>query len=306
MKTPFHCMVLDLSRSTEPRAPMPRRLLGIEVTDARLARACGLGNIDPQHGFGGGSGRAAIEAAIDWPLPPPEASLITLRADADALGAMAILRLRAEGVDLSSVIRARIAFIACHDAFENGDWTEWLAQRGPLPQPATASDVTTAPLAYRALTALAQDRSMVVDQRVESIRHWLKTGALPQAAVDAAWTYAATLAAAWNRESVHIEAYGQGRIALVRGDVPGGLQLAYRVAPVVFAETRSHGARKVTIAQFSPGWADFGALQRRLSELEPGWGGSATILGSPLAEGTRLATGEILVALEQALGHRSA
>jgi len=296
---PFQCMVLT---GTDPAALGGARAagtLGVEVTDARLARALGLGNIDPQHGFGGGTGRAAIEAAIDWPLPAPDACLATLRADADALGAMAVLQLRALGVDLSPAIRSRIALIASHDCFENGDWSDWRDARGPLARPATYADVTAAPIAYRALTALAQGRSMGVDARVAGIRRWLATGALPVGACKAAWVRATALAEAWNRQSLTIETRADGRIALARGEAPGGLQLGYRFAPVVIAETRPEGARKVTIAQFSSGWVDLAGVRRRLDAREPGWGGSATILGSPLDDGSRLPLAEILVAVEE-------
>jgi hypothetical protein len=69
--------------------------LGIEVTRPDFAAQCGLGNIDPQHVEDGTS--SAIEAALEWPLPPEGAVLVTNRPDKDSLGAMAVLLARAEG-----------------------------------------------------------------------------------------------------------------------------------------------------------------------------------------------------------------
>ncbi|MDO8517939.1 MAG: hypothetical protein Q7S26_01430 [bacterium] len=71
--------------------------LGIEVTDPELARLCGFGNIDPQHGRGGAGKSSAIEQALGHPLPPDGAALVTIRPDKDSFGAMAVLMLRAEG-----------------------------------------------------------------------------------------------------------------------------------------------------------------------------------------------------------------
>ena len=69
--------------------------LGIEVTIGTLARRCELGHIDPQHRMGGKS--SAIEDSLEWPLPPHDSRLVTIRHDRDSIGAMAVLMLRAEG-----------------------------------------------------------------------------------------------------------------------------------------------------------------------------------------------------------------
>jgi len=101
----------------------PEKTLGIEITDPAVAAACGLGNIDPQHGHdrfkrdwtpdrsvAAEHPRAAIEAVYGcseliwsdyhtdcggWPvgwhhwLPPSDATLATTRPDVDSVGAMA-------------------------------------------------------------------------------------------------------------------------------------------------------------------------------------------------------------------------
>src|SRR5665213_1053865 len=128
--------------------------LGIEVTEPELAARCGLGVIDPQHGPAPGKG-AAIEAALDWPLPPAGARLVTIRPDADAVGAMAVLALRADGAVLGDEARARIALIARWDGFAQGPWRDFAAARGPLPRPAGTEDVRLFPALYAAMAAVA-------------------------------------------------------------------------------------------------------------------------------------------------------
>ena len=74
------------------------KTLGIEITIPCLAMRCGLGNIDPQHKENGES--SAIEEALTSPLPPKGSILVTIRADKDSIGAMAVFFLRAQGKDI--------------------------------------------------------------------------------------------------------------------------------------------------------------------------------------------------------------
>lgn len=97
----YRCAILKTDGSEEATkhndywlGPMT---LGIEVTQEVLAKRCGLGNIDPQHGKGSHS--SAAEAALTWPLPPNDARLVTVRNDKDAVTAIAILALRIEGFE---------------------------------------------------------------------------------------------------------------------------------------------------------------------------------------------------------------
>lgn len=119
--------------------------LGIEVTEADLARACVLGNIDPQHGFGNFSadGRALDELGL--PATAISIATITLgcepsrivfsRPDADSIGAAAVRALRYLAVTRADSYRAfhptaeefrdrlaRIRRIAQSDAFRGGAW----------------------------------------------------------------------------------------------------------------------------------------------------------------------------------------
>lgn len=51
---------------------------------------------------------------------------------------------------------------------------------------------------------------------------------------------------------------------------------------------------KWTIAQWQPGHADLRTVAEELAAAEPGWGGSATIVGSPRGRGSALPTARIL------------
>ena len=168
--------------------------LGIEVTIPALAARCGLGNLDPQHS-GGDASRAALEEALNWrtygpeaELPPDGATLATVRADLDAVGAMAVFSLRREvdwGEDeenplLESEFLGRIGMIAESDKFGRGCWP---GQR-PLPSgdnpwpEGSASAESSRPLA--AIAAAVMDFKVPLTDRVSVMERWLLTGEEPE------------------------------------------------------------------------------------------------------------------------------
>ena len=90
---------------------------------------------------------------------------------------------------------------------------------------------------------------------------------------------------AWNRAEISITATAHPRIILLRSRFPNALgAIGYRFAPVVVGESEMMWGRKLTVAQFEPGWLDMTALVACLNEMEPGWGGSGTIIGSPIGK----------------------
>lgn len=258
--------------------------LGIEVTELELAMACGLGNIDPQHGVasgGGGTMLAAIEAALECPLPPPGAMLVTIRPDADAFGAMAVLTHRALGRPIGATMRVRIGEVAREDAFRFGSWKQWRKANQPLPIPASLHDLSPTSSRSGALSRIAQNGSLDAAVRVQATLDWLAGGCLPVSQPNHPPEQEQLLIDSWNSGEICV-AQVHLSLAVIRSDFPQALRkLGYRHAPVVIAEGELEAGRKITIAQFEPGWIDLAELCSRLNALEPGWGGSPTIIGSP-------------------------
>ncbi|MGH7096307.1 MAG: hypothetical protein ACREE4_01455 [Stellaceae bacterium] len=278
--------------------------LGIEVTVPALAARCGLGNIDPQH-TGGGDPRAAIEACLDYePLPPAGACLVTIRPDLDAFGGMAVLELRARGIPLDPALRERVGTIAKQDRFAVGPWP------GSQPLPKTLRELlaletggeTLAPLA-----AAVADHALAVEPRVASVVHWLEHGELPATHLRAVEQRTARLLAAISSGDAQFDTIAEGRIALVRGSADGLLRLGYCLAPIVIALNPAFRFRggpahiKFTVAQYEQGYVDLAGVVRDLSAVEPGWGGSATIIGSPQGRSSRLPFDAVTAAVENRL-----
>lgn len=286
---------------------IPPITLGIEVTDAVLAARCDLGNIDPQHGYARGpaiAGRAAIDVALGWPLPVAGATLATIRADPDSIGAMAVLLLRAEGAAFNPPMLARVDRIARADCFDYGDWASW-ATAHPPPVAGQAllalSPQTPEFCALAACVGLFTDNLDGEDlpAAVAMMCDWLLTGALPLQGVDEVRRSDMAAAKAWAAGLIRVTAVCGGKVAHVVSDYRGAMALGYRLAPVVVAEGPMRGGRKITISQFERGHLDMAALARRLNAIEAGWGGSATVLGSPQNTPTSLKIGLIIGAIEE-------
>ena len=268
--------------------------LGIEVTVPALAARCGLGNIDPQHHPDGGA-TAAIEEALAWPLPPAGSNLVTIRPDADAAGAMAVLGLRGAGHALSPVSLCRIAAIARHDRFDRGPWP------GPRPLPPAIGELAAQFAAHGCsglISALAAQRHDL-DACVAVARRWILTGR-PGSAVPAR-AAAAILLRALAEERLRIAPANAGRVAVATGAVPGALTLAYRRAPVVLGIELDPeaGARRMVVAQWSEGHVDLRRVLKMVVAREPGWGGSPTIIGSPQGRRCQTTRDEMLAMLSQ-------
>lgn len=277
--------------------------LGIEVTEPALAARCGLGSIDPQHGPTPELGRAAIDVALDWPTPPPGSLLVTQKADSDALGAMAVLDLRQAGCPLCNEMLARVQQLSRWDRFDQGGWVEWQSFHPPLPHPAHALD-TGLPLAIRALRPLARDSAMPLAARVAAIGAWLQKGELPPGAKATSMVFEKDLLAQWNAGEISLHATEDFRLVRLRARDRAGLFLGYRQAPVVIAESTGHH-RRLAVGQFERGWIDMTRLLDELAALEPGWGGSATLIASPHGADTRLNSAEVEARALDCLGPKS-
>lgn len=311
-------------------------VLGIEVTNKKLAPQCLIGNIDPQHlvfhaetfDVGGGyyepshntciTGEAAIEFAsrlqpmpkhgwIPTMFPPSGATLVTIRADVDSIGSMAVLHLRAKGITLHQEAMDRIVMVATADKFTHGGWP------GPRPLPtrsnpwdeSLATAEASRPLA--AIAAAISDFRVPMADRVATMEKWLLTGEEPKQYRDSVEEERLTMITALETGLIKHETRSNGRIAVVESAHRAATSVGYAFAPVVVARNpafRLGGGEphvKFTICQFTGGFVNFESVLAELNELEPGWGGSPTIGGSPQGVSSSLTTDQVVEVVEKFL-----
>lgn len=279
---------------------------GVEVTVPELAARCVI-NIDPEH-TEGRTDYTAIESATDVSLPPPGAIIATVRPDLDSVGAMAILAIRRwMGDELRNDLWMRLDMIAEADAFQRGWWP------GPRALPskadlwpsgaASADDVRDlAPVA-----AAVNDYRLSLDLRVQIVDRWLTSGHEPdgyRALVDAERL---RMVAALESGEIGVMVHGSSVVS-VECSNRGATMIGYCLAPVVVARNPSFSFGvgpehvKYTICAFAPGHCDIAAATRELAELEPGWGGSPLIAGSPQGVSSALTLDQVVNVVRGHLG----
>lgn len=297
----FTCALLD-PRSIPAAAEANAMVLGpntfgIEVTIAALAAQCGLGNLDPQHS-GQNVDQAAIEAALTVELPIDGSVLVTVRADLDSVGTMAILAIRARDGQFSAGAVARIIKVANADKFARGGWV------GPKPLPtpenpwpeqnAGASD--TRDLA--AIAAAVADFKVGINERVTMMEQWLMTGEEPAAYREQVEKERRDMITAL--ESGAITHRTEGKIAIVVSTHRSATMVGYSLAPIVVAlnpEFSFQGGpkhAKFTVSQYEAGYLDLKAAFGELSRVEAGWGGSPTVGGSPQGVNSTLTMDQVV------------
>ena len=259
------------------------QVLGIEVTVPTLAAQCNLGNIDPQH-TGGNIDIAAIEAALTANIPPADATLVTVRADLDAVGAMVILQMRQEREEISPAMMERINQIAESDKFARGGWPGIKAlptRDNPWPiQSAGTEDSPT----LAAIAAAVADFKVSLESRVEMMKIYLTTGQEPMNYVERVEKERMDIIQAL--EDGTIEVCSDHQVATVVSTHRAATTIGYSQAPVVIAfnpamQGKDGPYAKYSICQFEAGYINLKAILEELNTLEAGWGGSPTIGGSP-------------------------
>lgn len=263
-------------------------VLGIEVTIPELANRCDLGNIDPQH-TDKNSNETAIEAAlkIDLINVPPDATFVTIRPDLDSVGAMLVLTLRSRGVEVDASYFPKVLeaarVISESDKFARGKWPG----RQPLPTPKDpwAGNVKESRLA--AVGACVSDFKLPIEERVKAMEEWMLRDKEPVGYREIVYNERKKLAEAIERGEIKIQTFESPTIVLVESVHRAATSIGYRLAPIVIAvnpEFKFQGGsshRKITIAQYEPGYVDLKSIWSELSKYEEGWGGSPCIGGSP-------------------------
>jgi hypothetical protein len=272
---------------------VPANTLGIEITTPAIAARCDRGNIDPQHGqmsepFPGAlttspvlDATAAIDAALDWPLPKEGfGQIATERPDLDSIGAMAVLALRRDRVELSSEAIYRIEAIAAADNFGKGKWAPAPLPTEAAPWPRGAACVAdTSSLAHIASICSPQGEQphYPIEFRVACVATWILGGDNPtyeqsEAAIGATlhqhlqpgyWPVgpgeaedmgiilkvllvaradvnARRADMARALEDGRISLHEEHGIAVVRGSHSGALGIGYCIAPCVVATNPEH------------------------------------------------------------------
>jgi len=292
---------------------------GIEVTIPALAEQC-EGNIDPQH-TDGNVNLCAIELAVTKQLPEEGSILATVRADLDSIGAMAVLSNRLEfGFDTERSMQDgidegyykgledflyRIDKIAESDKFAHGGYP------GPRPLPTHENPWADGSSELGAIAAAVADFKTPLADRVAVMGKWLVSGEEPTKYREQVEQDRLNLINALESGEIHVNVIsardGVSDIAIVECSHRAATTVGYLRAPVViacnpkFKQGPGEAYKKYTICQFEDKFVDIKAVREELNALEPGWGGSPTIIGSPQGVSSQLSIEDVATIVEKHL-----
>ena len=275
-------------------------VLGIEVTIPALAAQCTLGNVDPQH-TGGNASRAAIEDSLTVELPPTGTVLATIRPDLDAFGSMAILIMRAEGLQMSNDTLERVRRIAKSDTFSRGRWP------GIQLLPTMENAWPDGGNELAATKAAVLDHKLSAAERVSVVRRWIESGVEPAEYRTQVEAERQDLVRAVAEGELVFNIRSYGKLVVVESVHREARSIAYSQAPVVIAFNpglRFQGGepvRKFSVSQYESGHADIQAVPTDLLKMEPGWGGSPNIIGSPQGVSSILSVKQVIRVVERHL-----
>lgn len=294
---------------------------GVEVTVPKLAEQC-TENIDPQH-TDGNANLCAIEVAKYVTIPENSTTLATVRADLDSIGAMAVMEIR-ESIGFTDQSNAdyemlngfgfirglenleyRIDQVAKSDKFANGGYP------GSKPLPTVENPWPEGKSELNAIGAAVSDFRLTLAERVNMMVDWLSFGEEPTKYAEQVEKERLDLVDALEKGKIKYEVIadrdGGANVAVVETSHRAATMVGYSLAPVViaynaeFKQGPGEAYKKYTICQFENKFVDLAAVREELDELEPGWGGSPTIIGSPQGISSQLKIEDIAVIVERHL-----
>ena len=196
--------------------------------------------------------------------------MVTIRADLDSLGALAMLQLRGEGVPLTEGLRQRVSDVARADRFDKGPWPG----EQPLPETVVELQACLWDGDIPAMAALAGDIVETMEERMAAIKRWLAHAEVPEECADAQRQRAERLFTVLQEGRVKLFTAAESCIAVVESEVLGTFLFGYLKAPVVVAlnpalpfRTASgdvRPGRKFTVCQWMKGYVNLPACSPSL------------------------------------------
>ena len=273
-----------------------RILIGLEVTIPEISNKLTI-NIDPQHTWNSKDGITCIEKFRSF-LPNihkmngKELHVFFLKPDLDSISAAAILDIYLDNPlwILQEDISERICAIAEYD------------RHGRSPSGRGFYNSTRIP---RGLFMYVSGWKNSIYDKISLTRNWILDGTFKDINKFNRIADKKFKQSLFNSKT---EIIIPKKLVFIRSSSRGACGIGYRYAPVTIAlnpsyrfgidESRIYG-KKWVIAQQSDGFVDMRGVLEELSKLEPGWGGSPSIIGSPQDRPSKILKDNVVDIVEQ-------
>lgn len=283
----YYCVKLpDLTGEKNPYL-FKQNVIGLEFTVPHLLKFCDLGNIDHHEVDDTAETPSACEQALSCDIPPKGSIFVTVYPDADAITAMAVLTSRQQGREIDTTI---IKLVSDYDKYgpAAGDPADILIA---ISRVSGNQDIPLSERVEWIQGALAGKRDYDLIQRLIGDHHEKYQQAL---------------------ESSEVTVVSGGRIAVVVSSHRYATRIGYKHAqilvcmntktPLDFKNSEKGSYMKFTVCRYnSYVKCDLPAVLVELQAIEPGWGGRADIIGSPIGVSSKLSLDEVLKIVESHL-----
>lgn len=275
-------------------------ILGIEVTIPKYEEYCAM-SIDPQHSPNQNK-ITSIEYifnfqsnVLDIITQFEKIVLTTVKTDIDSIGTMAIITLLLnKKLRLDGDLILRLKAIAKSDRHGRKNW------KNQKEDYFNFDDYNIYGLPS-GLPYMTSDHKITIEQKVKNMIDYLITGSFKQLNKYNNLVYNNLKQSNKNTTSKIII---PKKLSFVESNHRGGIAYGYKFTPCVVAKNPNYVfgqepskiiGKKVTIAQYSDSdFIDLNAVKTELNEIEPGWGGSNVIIGSPQNAPTKVPDDRII------------
>lgn len=275
-------------------------LLGIEVSDTDLSNCFHI-NIDPQHEHHN-SKLTSIEYVFNYHEDIlniirnfDKLFISTLKPDVDSIGSISILiMLLKNNFHINGDLVLRLKAIAKSDRHGRHNWDNHNKDYFRFPN----YNIYGLPsgLAY-----MTSDYKITINQKIKNMISYLKTGTFETLET---YNKAVYDNLKKSNKSTYVKTIVPKKLVFISSVHRGAVAYGYKFASTVIAKnenfafgsgsTKLYG-KKVTIAQYEDNkFINLTELKNKLNKLEPGWGGSSVILGSPQTNPTKLKDSTII------------
>jgi len=275
-------------------------ILGIEVTIPKYEEYCTL-SIDPQHSPNQNKITSIEyifnfqENILDVMTKFNKIVLTTVKTDIDSIGTMAVITLLLNGkLVLDGDLILRLKAIAKSDRHGRKNWKN---QKEDYFQ---FNDYNVYGLPS-GLPYMTSDHKISIDQKVNNMIDYLLNGTFKHLNKYNNLVYSNLKQSNKNTTSKIIV---PKKLSFIESNHRGGVAYGYKFTPCVIAKNPNYIfgqepskiiGKKITIAQYSDqDFIDLNAIVAELNLIEPGWGGSNVIIGSPLNNPTQISDEQII------------
>lgn len=265
-------------------------IIGIEVFDNEISQFCHL-NIDPQHNNSkNDSSITALEMVFKLKSDLKEAAygfnnilLLTIKCDLDSISAISLVTMVLKSkFEINGDLILRLKAISLSD--RHGMANEW--------KPNIRYDHFNL-VSYTkygipvSLITIIGDINLNINYKIKTMTDYLLYGEFKDSEK---YNQKAITKLSYIKSSTSHKVIIPEKLIFVESTYRGAIGFGYKKAPIVIAKNPKYAfgkknnriyGNKYTIAQYKENYIELDKIKDRVNKLEPGWGGSFVIIGSP-------------------------